>query len=427
MQIAMRADPLREGSRCTRFPALHPVSFVAGFAALAIAMFDPARASADETPNRVRAATVDPSATDYPVSPARSAMQFEVHGNSETDVGYAKYTFSDPNYNNEEFFDFRGRFVLGADVDHGFADNYFFHGRGQYVLWLREQPLQYQVNADDVYIQVGERGIWDFLIGRFMTWRVYRKGLGYDLYTLEDTGALAVNSSLNVTASSYGPHLYEVDEIYLRSTQGRAGLHLYPSSWSGLELVGQYGRNGTANSIGARAAGKVEYGPVSIAVGAEAKHAQPAIENPACDMCGVVNTGGFGGGLVLDLHIVELGANAAIEHSSLYGLTDGTFDKSSSGKRTSFGGYLELDPGSLLINRSLIIGAGLNQTETLVEAGDEQKHVQSAAYVAFPLGFNDGVVKFVLSKADLTISPRNNVEERISHMYAARLRVAVYF
>jgi hypothetical protein len=423
----MHADAVRERRRRIRLARLRSGSFAVGFAALTAFALGPNAASAEESPSRVRAAVMDPSDTPYPVSPGLRRMQLEFHGGSETDVGYAAF---DPgqNFLKEKFYDFRGRFVLGADLDYGFANNFYFHGRGQLVNWIRETLPQYQVNVDDAFIQVGQRQVWDFLIGRFMTWKVYRKGLGFDIYTLEDTGALErAQVSQSITASPYGPHVYGVDNIWLRGTQGRAGLHLYPTSWSGLEVVGEYGRNLTQNSIGGRAAGKIEYGPASLALGLELKHAQPAIDNPACDTCGVNNLTGYGGGLVLDFRFVELGGNVGIAKNAIYGLTDGSRDSSSSGKATSLGGYLELDPGLLLMNRSLIIGAGLNQTDVEIDAGDKKKHVQGAAYIAYPLGFNDAMIKLVLSKADLTVNPRNNVEEYNSHMVAARVRVAFNF
>jgi hypothetical protein len=324
--------------------------------------------------------------------------------------------------------------VLGADLDYGFGQNFFFHGRGQLVDWIRE-PIggpnggnQYLVNADDVYVQVGQRKIWDFLIGRFMTWKVYRKGLGFDIYTLEDTGALRFQQfSSAVTANSFGAHVYGVDDIWLRGQQGRAGFHVYPTPWSGLEVVGEYGRVSTVNTLGGRAAGRIEVGPVSATGGVEVKHIKPAVENTGCDTCGINNFTGYGGGLVLDLKWVELGGNVGIQNSTIYGQTMPGIDSSSSGKRTSLGGYLELDPGLLLMNRSLIVGVGLNQTKVDIDAGDKEKHVQGATYIAFPLGFNDAMIKLVFSKADLTVNPRNNVEEEKSNMIAGRFRVSFTF
>ncbi|HLZ08947.1 MAG TPA: hypothetical protein VKT80_10195 [Chloroflexota bacterium] len=379
--------------------------------------------------NRVRAAVTDPSETPYPARSFGQGLQLEFHGNSETDVGYVKDE-PGPNLDLEKSNDFRGRFVLGADLDYGFGQNFFFHGRGQLVDWIREPTggpnggLQYLVNADDVFVQVGQRKIWDFLIGRFMTWKIYRKGLGFDIYTLEDTGALDLQHRSNdVTASPFFPHVYGVDDIWLRGTQGRAGFHVYPTPWSGLEFVGEYGRVSTINSLGGRGAGRVDVGPVSATAGFELKHVKPAIDNPGCDQCGINNFTGYGGGLVLDLNWLEVGGNIGIRNSTIYGQTMPSIDKSSSGKTTSVGGYLELDPGLLAMNRSLIVGVGVNQTQVDIEAGDKKKHVQEAAYIAFPLGFNDAMIKFVLSRADGTGDPRA-ADEYKTNMIAGRFRVS---
>ena len=372
----------------------------------------------------------DPSETPYPARSFPTGLQLEFHGNSETDVGYAQYD-PGPNYHTDKFNDFRGRFVLGADLDYGFGQNFFFHGRGQLVDWIREprgqQAFQYLVNADDVYVQVGQRKIWDFLIGRFMTWKVYRKGLGFDIYTLEDTGALNLQQFSNdVTAAPFGAHVYGVDDIWLRGTPGRAAFHVYPTPWSGLEIVGEYGRFSTVNTLGGRAAGRVDVGPVSAMAGLELRHVKPAIENPGCDICGVNNFTGYGGGLVLDLKWVEVGGNVGIRNSSIYGQVQPNLDQSSSGKTTSLGGYLELDPGLLLMSRSLIVGVGVNQTQVDIEAGDKKKHVQGAAYIAYPLGFNDAMIKLVFSRADGTGDPRA-AEEYKSNMIAGRFRVSFTF
>jgi hypothetical protein len=160
--------------------------------------------------------------------------------------------------------------------------------------------------------------------------------------------------------------------------------------------------------------------------GFELKKVRPAVDNPGCDQCGINNFTGYGGGLVLSLPFVELAGNVGIRNSTIYGQTMPSIDKSSSGKTTSLGGYLELDPGSLIMNRKLILGAGLNQTQVDIEAGDKKKHVQGAAYVAYPLGFNDAMIKFVVSKADLTGDPRNDIEYK-TNMVAARFRVSFTF
>jgi hypothetical protein len=72
---------------------------------------------------------------------------------------------------------------------------------------------------------------------------------------------------------------------------------------------------------------------------------------------------------------------------------------------------------------------------TSAETGAFDRHLQSAAYVGYPLGFNNAMVKLVLSKADghieryignnaagvPTFSPHNNT------MIAARVRLSFNF
>src|SRR5215470_6644024 len=111
METSMHADAVREGSRRTRVTRLGSASFALGCVACSALMLGPRAASAQESANRVRAAVTDPSATPYPAPSFAQGMQLEFHGNSETDVGYAKYE-PGPNRFTDKFNDFRGRFVL---------------------------------------------------------------------------------------------------------------------------------------------------------------------------------------------------------------------------------------------------------------------------------------------------------------------------
>jgi len=53
----------------------------------------------------------------------------------------------------------------------------------------------------------------------------------------------------------------------------------------------------------------------------------------------------------------------------------------------SWGGYLQLDAGSVLMARSLIAGGSFFRTEDTNQDNDYQRHHQLAAYLAYPLGF----------------------------------------
>src|SRR5262245_18148949 len=261
----------------------------------------------------------------------RSTTALNWGGGLEVDVGYANYSFKTATFPPEEFFDFRGRFVLGPDVryDFGPGDNYFFRAKGEFVAWVREQYNLYQVNVDDVFAQVGNYGLWDVMLGRFMTWRVYRKGLGFDLYTLEDTGALVQGP---FEGGRFGVHIYEVDNIFYRETPGRLAFHLYPTTWSGIELAGQYGKDATSNTAGGRLAANVHFDFVSVSAAAEYRFFRPAVEQRStqpdgttvsCDDCGIIKRSGYGGGVVFTLKPVEAGFNAARGFQDSYAIKDG--------------------------------------------------------------------------------------------------------
>jgi hypothetical protein len=391
----------------------------------------------------VQAATLDASATPSNQAAApwqkmglNGAMRLEFHGSAAVDVGYDKYTFPDntavqPN-TPDTLYDLRGRFVLGADLEHDFGTNYFFHGRAQFVAWVRDTPNTYQVNADDIYVQVGQKDLWDVQLGRFLTWRVFRKGLGFDLYTLEDQGPLN-NSHWNELAP-FAPHIYEVSTIFLRAQQGKAALHLYPTPWSGIELAGEYGRDNAYNTIGGRAAGNITYGPLSVSAAGEVKRSTLAVDVDGCPTCGIKNDSGFGGGAVLDFHVVELGANFARARvtSFINDMMTGVQDPTQSSTTNSFGGYLEVDPGTPLFQHRLVLGVGWDRSEWLFQDSRFLRHTQQAAYIAYPLGFNDAMIKFVVSQSEFLIDTPvmdmpGFLTENLNRLYSARLRASFRF
>lgn len=374
------------------------------------------------------------------------AAGISLHGGLELDLGYAEYGFRDlPTTPERQNLDLRGRFVLGAHLHHDFGKSgYFVEAVGQIVGWVREMEDKYQINVDDVYGKVGHTGKpftnWDFQVGRFMTWRVYHKGLGFDLYTLEDCGA---ESQPEVC----GVHTYEVNYIYLRNAPrpldhenaGRAAVHYYPHRSVGVELAGVYGQvnSGNDNAVGGRLAVDFHrgFGPkwqgnqlvlVRASAGAEYRASKPALKTATldpntgdynhCTDCNFADNKGVGGGLIAKVGPVEVSGSAArgydMKHESSSGANDPEHSARSpedTAELTSFGGYLEVDPGKLLFKRSLIIGAGAHRTERIQKTDDYQVHLQGAAYIAFPLGFNDTIIKLVLSRAELDNYQRTSV------------------
>jgi hypothetical protein len=364
-----------------------------------------------------------------------SKMNLGWDGNAEVDVGYARYDYELAGYKPERFYDFRGRFVLGPVLQYDWDEHHFFRATGQLVAWMREQEQRYQVNADDVYFQVGRKDAWDVQVGRFFSWSVYHKGLGFDLYTLDDTGALR---EPNFDTQSFGVDMYEVNAIYWREMAGKVAVHVYPLDVLGFELVGLYGSERTTIHLGARAAVDLSLKFLRLTAAAEYRTREPSeevrtlvngVEVP-CDKCSDRALLGFGGGAIVSLGPVELGVNGAKSRLTSY-QTNGADDLAGSSDTTTLGGYLQLDPGTLLFDRALLLGAGVNRTELLLDNQDFEQHYQSAAFVAFPLGFNDAMIKVVLSRADLLFEDADPatgvVTARSSDMLAGRVRVRCSF
>jgi hypothetical protein len=405
------------------------------------------------TKSDVKTAVTDPSGTVPPgtYSPwqkagLNGAMHLEFHGNAIVDVGYVKYSFPNntaltPN-DPDTVYDARGRFVLGPDLDFEFAPKYFFHGRAQLVAQVRDVTNNYIGNADDVYVQAGQRDVWDVQLGRFMTWRVFRKGMGFDLFTLEDQGP-TFNQHVSDTAqyaSNNSPltnhHIYEVSHIYQRDTQGRAAFHVYPTPWSGIEIASEYGRQERYNSIGGRAAANVTYGPISVSLAGETKQFKLAVPIDACPTCEKISLSGYGGGAVLDFKVVEAGANFARGKKTVVAAISapnaGFDDPAASSTTNSFGGYLEVDPGTLIFQRRVVLGGGWNRSEFLYGDNRFLRHTQMAGYIAFPFGFNDSMVKFVVTQEDLVIDTPipempQNLTENVNKLFAASVRTSFRF
>lgn len=329
-------------------------------------------------------------------------------GSLEVDVGYASYTYDNPNWQAESIYDFRGRFVAGPVLEHPFGDDYFFRATGQLVAWVREFGRKYQYNVDDVYGQVGQRDTWDLKVGRFEAWEVYHRGMGFDVYTLEDTGAQRGGGKYDDGA--FGVYRYELNMIHRRDYTGRAAVHYYPLKVLGFEVLGAYGADASDNSAGVRGAADLHLDFLRVSAGAEHRfwrrtQDQTAVVNGVaeeCEDCYKRKGTGYGGSAVLMIKPIEVGFSAAKNRFDA-NAPDGQVDLPGSFDLTSFGGWLQVDPGWLLFKKSLILGVGAHRTEKIADNNDFEQHTQGAAYIAYPLGFNNAMVKLVFSTAELII------------------------
>ena len=381
-------------------------------------------------------------------------------GGFEMDVGYARYTFSQTSFAPETFNDFRGQAWFGPVFEHRFGtdDKYFIRGTAEVVAWLRDEPNIYKVNVFDAYAMVGKKDLFDLQVGRFNSWRMTTPGNGFDIFTLEDTGALGTPG---IEGGDFAPYRYEVNHIWLRNTPGRAAVHVYPLkpfmkgpfNNLGIEMLGEYGKQSLNNYFGVRGAVMYDTPYVKAYGGGEYRTGKPARQTSSAS--GEPNTlgnwtydNGYGGGVVVRPPYVEAGFNYANTHGETRN-SQGNLEPNGIRERNTLGGFLELHTGHLLDSRAplaergiwadqrsanirkVTIGVGAYRTETLLGSDDFAQHIQMAGYIKYSLGFNESYVKAVLSQADATFDDNTGTPgdyiTNTSKMVAGRLRFAYYF
>jgi hypothetical protein len=343
----------------------------------------------------------------------------EWHGNAQVDVAFVEYRFTDPGVPYEQLYDLRGRFVVGPTLWHAWVDGWFVRARAEFVAWLREINDSYQINVDDAFAQAGKVGLWDVKVGRFFSWRVYHRGPGFDLFTTEDLGACVQGNCARQDPADFAPRMYDVSTIYFRDTPGRAAFHYYPTRWSGIEALVQYGSASVAsmgtttmnNSLGGRLAGMLSFPLLRASAALELRQMQPTADlgQPAegggtlpCPACGSSSDAGFGGGVEFTPRALglELAVNAGYSHHTAYQSQASRIDSASSGEILTVGGYGQFDLGKYVLRQNLVLGAGYNYTQTARENRDYGEQGQLAAYLLWPLDFFQGAaIKFVYTNA----------------------------
>ena len=164
-------------------------------------------AASDDAPSEDAPTSAE---SDTPEAPAESAPTLLAwYGSLESDLGFARYEAEEEDKTDDTLQDHRGRFVV-APMLHLELGDFFFEATGQLVAWVKNNEGLPLIAADDVWGKFGKQDFWDVQVGRFEAWRVYQKfpvryhNLGpafhsrtisestgaFDLFTLEDTGAL---------------------------------------------------------------------------------------------------------------------------------------------------------------------------------------------------------------------------------------------
>jgi hypothetical protein len=314
-------------------------------------------------------------------------------------------------------------------------------------------------------------------VGRVTTWRVFdlgcpsapvgenhcpANGNGFDIFTLEDTGALKQGDT---AAGEYYPFRYQVDYIWLRESPARASLHLYPlrkfvpEGWNslGIELTGQYGTQRRQNSDGARAAVVYDQKWFRLAGGAEyetqknTKEEVNGTDLSLCEQCTWQYRKGYGASATLRPPYVV----AAFNHADGFTVNKGARGEAGEEGRaeiTTQSGYVELHTGHLLAStkedprpgiwadqrseniRKITVGYGARRTEQLIGNGDFERHDTKAVYLKYNFGFNYSSIKFVGTYAEgvwldntRAISEEPRYIRRDGDLLAGRVRFSYYW
>jgi hypothetical protein len=225
-------------------------------------------------------------------------------------------------------------------------------------------------STDDLWVRTGHWNKWDVTVGRFEAFSVYHLGMGLDLNTDERIGAYDGNNN--------PPQPYMASFLLYRPVgPANLALHLYPGGFvSGgdflaailrpmrLEVLGQWGNDGSSNVLGGRGALIYDLGYVKFRAGGEYKWRFPV--DPAPMLHNDYRERGFAGSIQFVLApYIEFGPNIGRAITDVFTpLTrqqDGSYlpDTGQSGDTWSYGGFVNIRP---FIN-DMLIGGGANYTK----------------------------------------------------------------
>ena len=335
----------------------------------------------------------------------------------------------------------QSRFVLRATPTYSREGGWFVQGQAEIVANSDVPTPNQLVATDDLWIRAGKWNVFDIHVGRYQGWEIYHLGMGLDLNTFERAGAV---SGTNTPVGLYG-----VNYFWDRpSGAGNLAVHLYPTDFARIELLGRAGALSSGLNLAAvRPVGILDFGFVKFKVGAEyGKQSRPERADPICDAAGNCvpqfpqyrKERGYGASLqfVFDPY-VEFGGSYAAALIDVRNQDD-QIDVAGTNDTTSYGGFLNVgvsgphtfgDPGDL------VIGGGIHSTEQSTQKMnlmtgefDNFTHTQAFAAVQYTL-WKRLAVKLVYAHATAGFHPLSDSMpfEYENQATSYRLRVAYDF
>jgi hypothetical protein len=326
----------------------------------------------------------------------------------------------------------QGRILLRVTPTYS-AGDFFVQAQAEIVANKDQSQTQPQpgiVDADDVWVRIGEWRKWDLMFGRFEAWEIYNRGMGLDLNTQERLGAFDANSS--------PPDIYGA--TYLFDRPGRSGnvaFHLYPLRYLRFELLGQYGGLGPYNEIGGRPAAIYDIGWLKLKAAVEYQSLTARDER---DQSEQRNFGFAGSAQFVFVPFVEGGLSYGYS-SNVFNDMNGNRDTTKTGLRSSVGLFANMrviDIIGALAKRpwhnDLLVGVGFNYVAfanehyNIAADGNSDFFTNTQAFVAVQYLirkqlFVKLVGAYAKSHFEKAFAPPNYDDT----MYSARLRVLYLF
>ena len=280
------------------------------------------------------------------------------------------------------------------------------------------QPTPGIVDADDVWVRIGQWRKWDLMFGRFEAFEIYHRGMGLDINTEERLGAFdQVNQP---------PDIYGATFMFDRPARpGNVAFHVYPYRYLRIELLAQYGGLAQFNEIGGRPAVVFDIGWLKLKAAAEY---QLLTARNQGDREQKQNSGFAGSAQFVYGRYVEGGIN--------YGYADyrvrtptGTPDSTKTAALSSIGVFV-----NARVVEDLLVGAGFNYVSTANEhfntsTGYADFATNTQTFIAIQyLVWKQLFVKAVGAYANSRFEQSYNTTRPYNdEMFSARLRVLYLF
>jgi len=239
------------------------------------------------------------------------------------------------------------------------------------------------VAADDVWLRTGALQEWDVTVGRFQAFDVYPLGMGLDLNTYERLGAYDPVSSGGPNLPGAVASLYAADFMLYRPNLahvGNAALHLYPFPFLRIELLGQFGNDGSLNYAGGRPAAIFDVGWLKVRGALEYQYAWN-IDSDSRFLSTKKNRGGAGSVQVVLAPFVEASFNFGYASIDVADASKGGENHSASGDRLSVGGFIDVAPLPAQLP-NLLLGAVVNYATFQNILMDPERSTNRQQYIA---------------------------------------------